>query len=208
MLHTGKPKVVLSFGPSYVEKGKNVTLPVCHVTSFPPAVITWVKEYGKLKKARAVVNDGQLSIINAEKTDSGLYKCTASNKLGHNSAVTHLNVVELPRITVRPPLRLDLGAFQNVTVRCQASGDPPPKVTWKKENGVLPVGKSKVSIDGTLKIWNAKEEDSGIYVCVASSNEVHKAFSALRLTIRGKNRFELFFCHVHVAAFELQKEYL
>ena len=133
MLHTGKPKVVLSFGPSYVEKGKNVTLPVCHVTSFPPALITWVKEHGKLKKARAVENDGQLSIINAEKTDSGLYKCTASNKLGHDSAVTDLNVVELPHFTVRPPSQLEVHTFQNVTVRCQATGDPQPKVTWMKE---------------------------------------------------------------------------
>ena len=133
------------------------------------------------------MNDGQLSIINAEKTDSGLYKCTASNKLGHDSAVTDLNVVELPHFIVRPPSQLEERTFQNVTVRCQATGDPQPKVAWMKENGVLPVGRSKVSLNGTLKIWNTKEEDSGIYVCVASSNEVHKAFSTLRLTIRGSS---------------------
>ena len=140
------------------------------------------------------MNDGQLSIINAEKTDSGLYKCSASNKLGHDSAVTDLNVVELPHFTVRPPSQLEVRLFQNVTVRCQASGDPLPKVTWMKENGVLPVRRANVSLNGTLKIWNTKEEDSGIYICVASSNEVLKAFSTLRLTIRGKNRFVLFFC--------------
>ena len=174
------------------------------MTSFPPAEITWVKEHGNLEEARAVVSDGQLSIINAEKTDSGLYKCTASNKLGHESAVTDLNVVELPRFTVRPPSQLEVNTVQNVTVRCQATGDPQPKVTWIKESGVLPVGRSKVSLDGTLKIWNIKEEDSGIYICVASSNEVHKAFSALRLTIRGRSRFELL-CYIMWAAFPVSK---
>ena len=140
------------------------------------------------------MKDGQLSVINAQKKDSGLYKCTASNKLGHDSAVTQLNVVELPHFTVRPPSQFGAITTQNVTVRCQATGDPPPKLTWMKENGVLPVGRSKVSLDGTLEIWNIKEEDSGIYICVASSNEVLKAFSTLRLTIGGKNSLELFFC--------------
>ena len=60
----------------------------------------------------------------------------------------------------------------------------------------------KVSLDGTLKIWNTKQEHSGTYICVASSNKVHKAFSTLRLTIRHdrcKYRFAIgpFFCVLH-----------
>ena len=78
-VNTGKPKVSLWYGPSYVEIGENVSLPVCHVTSFPPAVITWDKVLDSLTQARTVVNDGQLSIINTQKRDNGLYKCTASN---------------------------------------------------------------------------------------------------------------------------------
>ena len=158
-------------------------------------------------QSRVVLKDGQLSVINAQKKDSGLYKCTASNQLGHDSAVTQLNVVELPQFTVRPPSQLEVGTAQNLTVRCQSIGDPQPKVTWTKESGVLPVARSKVSLDGTLKIWNTKEQDSGIYVCVASSNEVHKAFSALRLSIiRGKNRLELFFCITRLH-FKCNKDY-
>jgi len=178
------PKVSLSFGPSYVEKGKNITFPVCYVTSFPPAVITWVKVNDNIVQGRAIVRDGQLSITNAQKKDSGLYKCKASNHLGHDSAFTQLNVVELPEFTVRPPPQLQVKTIQNVTVRCQATGDPQPKVTWMKENGDLPVGRSKASVDGTLEIWNPKVEDSGRYTCVASSNEVFKTFSAMKLTVK------------------------
>ena len=192
--NAGKPKVSLSFGPSYVEKGKNVTLPACHVTSFPPAVISWVKVHDNLAQNRVVVvKDGQLSIIYAQRKDSGLYKCKARNHLGEDSAVTQLNVVEVPRFTVRPPSQLDVEKMQNVTVRCQATGDPQPKVTWTKETGELPVGRSEVGVDGTLKIWNPVEEDSGIYTCVASSEEFFKAFSAMKLTVKkGKEEFNQF----------------
>lgn len=155
------------------------------MTSFPPAVITWSKVFGELVQSRTVLKDGQLSITNAQKKDSGLYKCTASNKLGQDSRATQLNVVELPHFTVSPPAKLEKFTIQDITVPCQATGDPQPKVTWMKENGQLPSGRSKVSKDGTLEIWNITEEDSGKYTCTASSNEViSKATSGMDLTVR------------------------
>ncbi|XP_020607881.1 protein turtle homolog A-like isoform X2 [Orbicella faveolata] len=178
-----KPKVSLSFGTSYVERNKNITLPTCHVTGYPPAVITWSKVHGELVQARALSKDGQLSITNAQKKDSGLYKCKATNILGYHSAVTHLSVVELPQFTVRPPGQLKMSTNRNIRVPCQATGDPLPTVTWVKENGELPLGRSKVSVDGTLQVWNTKEEDSGRYTCVAASAEVFRAFSVMKLTV-------------------------
>ena len=159
------------------------TLPTCHVTSYPPAVITWSKGLGELVQARAVSKDGQLSIINAQKKDSGLYKCKATNILGYDSAVTHLSVVELPQFTARPPEHLKELAHRNITVPCRATGDPKPTITWMKENGELPLGRSTVSVDGTLQIWNSKEEDSGRYTCMAASAALFKALSVMKLTV-------------------------
>ena len=113
------------------------------MTSFPPGVITWTKVLGELTRTRAISKDGQLSILNAQKTDSGLYKCEASNILGHGSAVTQLVVVELPQFTVSPPARLEVSQQRNITVPCQATGDPQPTVKWTKENDELPFGKIK-----------------------------------------------------------------
>ena len=185
----GKPKVFLSFGTSYVEKNKNITLPTCHVTSYPPAVITWSKGLGELIQARAVSKDGQLSITNAQKKDSGLYKCKATNILGYDSAVTHLSVVELPQFTARPPEQLKELLNRNITIPCRATGDPKPTITWVKENGELPIGRSTVSVDGTLQIWNSEEEDSGRYTCMAASAAVlEKAFSVMKLTVIARGR--------------------
>ena len=155
------------------------------MTSYPPAVITWSKVHGELVKARAVSREGQLSITNAQTKDSGLYKCKATNVLGHNSAVTHLSVVQLPHFTVRPPEQLKEFKNHNITVQCRVTGDPKPTVTWVKENGELPLGRSTVNVDGTLKIWNTKEEDSGRYTCMAASAAV--LVSVMKLTVaRGR----------------------
>ena len=138
-------------------------------------------------QARTVMKDGRLSIMNAHKSDSGLYKCEASNNLGHDSAVTQLNVVELPHFTVSLPSQLKVSTFQNITVPCQATGDPQhpqPTIMWRKEGGKLPAGRSSVSADGTLKIWNLRgREDSGRYTCVASSNQFSMAFSVMDVII-------------------------
>ena len=153
------------------------------MASYPPAVITWSKVHGELARARIVSEEGLLSIANAQKNDSGFYKCKAINALGFDLAVTHLSVVELPEFTVRPPGQLRKRKKHNITVPCQATGDPKPTVTWMRENGELPLGRSNVGVDGTLQIWNAKEEDSGRYTCMAASASVFKAFTVLELTV-------------------------
>ena len=185
--YPGSPKLSLPYGPVYVEKGKNITLPVCRVTGFPPPVIQWIKIRGSLVQERTAVNGGQLSIQTVEKKDSGSYKCLASNKLGQDSGVTHLIVVELPRFVVRPPSQYSVNATANVTIHCKATGNPQPRVTWMKTDGELPLERSSTYSNGTLKLWNAKSEDSGFYICEASSNAVFKSYSTMKLTVeKGK----------------------
>ena len=110
----------------------------------------------------------------------------ASNQLRQALAVTHLSVVQLLKFSVRPPSDLDILKHRNVSVSCQAKGDPKPKVTWVRKNSELPFGRSKVDEDGTLHIWNTKQEDSGKFTCVASSAGIFKAFSAMQLSVSCK----------------------
>ena len=174
-----------------MEIGKNITLPVCHVIGFPAAVITWSKEPDKLTHERVDMHDGQLSIINAQKVDSGWYQCKASNRMGFATAVTQLNVVELPRFTARPPSRLEVISGKNISVACSATGDPPPKIHWIKENGALPVGRFKVHEDGNLSVWNAVLEDSGRYICEASASGILRSSSTMDLNIKGKSAWPM-----------------
>ena len=111
------------------------------MTGSPPPVITWSKVHGEIAQARAISKERHLSIMNAQKRDSGLYKCKAMNIFGQESAVTHLIVVELLQFTVSPSARLEVNQHRNITVPCQATGDPQPTITWVKENGSLPFGR-------------------------------------------------------------------
>lgn len=40
-------------------------------------------------------------------------------------------------------------------------GDPVPVVTWQRENGNLPDGRSRILLDNTLRIENSRPEDQG-----------------------------------------------
>ena len=58
--------------------------------------------------------------------------------------------------------------FGSVSLNCSATGDPRPVIRWKRQGAALPVGRSHRTNDA-LVVSDLKEEDAGIYVCVATS---------------------------------------
>ena len=57
---------------------------------------------------------------------------------------------------------------QKVTISCTVTGQPPPKITWSKAGGNVPVGRIHVQ-DATLKIFKVTRKDGGIYICKAEN---------------------------------------
>ena len=158
-------------------------LPKCAAASFPAAKIVWTKiSVPDLHPRMRDISDGQLSIVNVHKEDSVFYQCRATNKIGVAVAITHLVVVDDPVITVRPPPQLSVNHGQTVSLRCEARGEPKHKVSWLKENGALPLGRSNVSINGTLNLWEVKSQDAGKYICVASSAGIFTTSTSVQLS--------------------------
>ena len=64
----------------------------CSVSDNPKPVSTWSKLEGKSEKNLSATTDGKLILPNAAGSDSGVYKCSASNILGQAGALVRLVV--------------------------------------------------------------------------------------------------------------------
>ena len=77
-------------------------------------------------------------------------------------------MASLPVFTVRPRGKVFAAIGDTLTLNCSATGDPLPVISWKRKGGALPTGRSHVTNEALI-IRDLKEEDAGIYVCVATS---------------------------------------
>ena len=70
----------------------------------------------------------------------------------------------------------------SLTLECQASGNPEPTITWKKENSVLPSGLKFVS--GPAVVISAVErQDGGLYVCMGDNGVGGQSRANISLTV-------------------------
>ena len=85
-----------------------------------------------------------------------LYYCAASNLLRHFEKKTFLVVVSPPRFSVKPPAKVVAWFGGSLKLNCSATGDPQPVISWKKQGGQLPFGRSQ-QINDDLVIRDIKE---------------------------------------------------
>ncbi|KHN85071.1 Fibroblast growth factor receptor-like 1 [Toxocara canis] len=137
-------------------------------------------------------SDRELKIRNPQTSDSGTYQCQAVNGFGHreldfdvyiydpanekehavdetitlserSSPPKWLNESEM-RSSMLAPLRLSVG--RKLQLKCPASGNPLPHVTWLRNN--KPIERDEVTFDHSsslLTLSNLQTSDSGEYVC-------------------------------------------
>ncbi|XP_073439014.1 hemicentin-1 [Dendrobates tinctorius] len=147
----------------------------CHITGFPPPMITWLKDGQTLSQtdsAHFMIARQVLRITSAQEEHIGLYSCLVSNQAGEAKkefAVTvHI-----------PPSILGINGIHNVSVlqskqiilECKSDAMPAPTITWMKDDKPL-VSNSQVhvSFDGQyVQIDNAEVKDNGRYTCIASN---------------------------------------
>ncbi|XP_068673411.1 uncharacterized protein [Montipora foliosa] len=179
------PRISLNPGPRHAIQGRTFTLPTCHVTGFPAPVVTWRKSSGQLPQGRVKYINNALQILQVRKNDSDFYFCSASNLLGRAEKKTMLVVVSLPQFTIKPPSKIVmiLGCGTSARLNCSATGDPRPTISWRKQGGQLPVGRSQ-QINGALTITNLQMSDAGNYFCTATSAGVFDVETVATLEVR------------------------
>ena len=78
---------------------------------------------------------------------------------------------------------------QNVTIACNATGQPQPSITWSKAFGSLPKHKAAVK-NGALTIYHVAKDDGGIYMCKAE-NIIGRATDTVQLVVFSPLQFKI-----------------
>ena len=130
--------------------------------------MTWRKSSGQLPQGRAHYNNSALQILDVRKSDSDTYFCSAVNHLGNAESKTLLVVGSRPLFTVKPPEKVFPATGDTLTLNCSATGDPRPVISWKRQGAALPVRRSQTT-NKVLTIRDLRGEDSGNYICMATS---------------------------------------
>uniref|UniRef100_A0A3B3XQD1 Roundabout, axon guidance receptor, homolog 2 (Drosophila) n=1 Tax=Poecilia mexicana TaxID=48701 RepID=A0A3B3XQD1_9TELE len=174
--------------------GRTATFP-CEAKGNPQPAVFWQKEGSQIllfpnqpqqPNSRFFVSPGgELTISSVQRADAGYYICQALTVAGSILAKAQLEVTDVltdrpPPIIRQGPSNQTLGMDSVALLKCQASGDPIPSVSWLKD-GVSLLGKdSRMSLQelGSLQIKNIKLSDSGIYTCVATSSSGETSWSA------------------------------
>nr|CAD7589126.1 unnamed protein product [Timema genevievae] len=162
--------------PSAPVTVKNVNDSLLVTCSSKGNLMMWLKRGGtevSAKKGRVHVEsktkDGNSSIYlmfeSINKKDEGNYTCKANVDGKEVSASFNL-------VVIKPISFMDTSVVQsaneneNVTVKCEAQGDPEPQIAWSIK-GKPPTGpKYKLMGDGLLVV-NVTLEDMGEYMCKA-----------------------------------------
>ncbi|XP_066024471.1 hemicentin-1 isoform X2 [Pocillopora verrucosa] len=170
------PKIDMRPVSQTVNESDNLEL-FCNATGHPAPQITWYKLADPLVP---LSNDTALKVKNINRTDSGVYRCRASNGIG-------TGVCASANVTVNFPPSLDytsdettVNETDNVTLFCNATGYPYPRITWTFLRG------SESAIVGReeyIPLSNVSRTQAGTYQCTASNDWTSSKAANVQVTV-------------------------
>ncbi|XP_031729411.1 neural cell adhesion molecule 1b isoform X3 [Anarrhichthys ocellatus] len=162
----------------------------CAVDGFPEPMVTWTRNEVVLEAVEkySFNEDGsEMTLLDVTKLDEGEYTCIAKNKAGESEKELSLKVFVKPKITYivnQSTSEME----EQVTLTCEASGDPTPTISWSSGEHVFTEGEQASwtrpeqhkSLDGnvvvrsdarvsSLTLKYVKYTDAGQYLCTARS---------------------------------------
>ena len=180
--------VILSSEKVYkVEAGGEVRLE-CDVRHLGDMILMWkqgprVLTAGKMmvrRDSRLRMEGTNLVITNLEPEDAGNYDCEIEAESDRPISVTHqLDILIPPEIRSEPADgNVVVKKGSSVIIRCAASGNPRPVVTWSKVNQVEVVGNGEM-----MELSQVTRHHEGVYQCSANNGVGAKAVSQINLRV-------------------------
>ncbi|XP_039305921.1 Down syndrome cell adhesion molecule-like protein Dscam2 isoform X4 [Solenopsis invicta] len=164
----------------------------CHADGFPPPLVTWRRGSGKkpgnyhdiashehMQDLR-IHSNGSLVFGRVQEDHEGFYLCEAMNGIGAGLSKVVYLTVNVPAHFVEKHRNQTARLGSNASLRCEAKGDHPLKIVWKKAGSQLDPKlpdyrytlKEDNTTDGVVSILgfvSTSREDSGRYFCIASN---------------------------------------
>ncbi|XP_053926068.1 roundabout homolog 2 isoform X19 [Cuculus canorus] len=189
------PQFVVRPRDQIVAQGRTVTFP-CETKGNPQPAVFWQKEGSQNllfpnqplqpNSRYSVSPTGDLTITNIQRSDAGYYICQALTVAGSILAKAQLEVTDVltdrpPPIILQGPVNQTLAVDGTALLKCKATGDPLPVISWLKEGFTFLGRDPRTSIQdqGTLQIKNLRLSDTGTYTCVATSSSGETSWSAV-----------------------------
>ncbi|XP_014609542.1 PREDICTED: Down syndrome cell adhesion molecule-like protein Dscam2 isoform X8 [Polistes canadensis] len=164
----------------------------CHAEGFPPPAITWRRATGKKPgnyydiashehtQDLRIHSNGSLVFGRVQEDHEGFYLCEALNGIGAGLSKVVYLTVNVPAHFVEKHRNQTARLGSNASLRCEAKGDHPLKIIWRK--GGLQIEpalsdyrytlKEENITDGLISILgfaSTSREDSGKYLCIATN---------------------------------------
>ncbi|XP_018406582.1 PREDICTED: Down syndrome cell adhesion molecule-like protein Dscam2 [Cyphomyrmex costatus] len=164
----------------------------CHADGFPPPMVTWRRGSGKKPgnyhdiashehmHDLSIHSNGSLVFGRVQEDHEGFYLCEAVNGIGAGLSKVVYLTVNVPAHFVEKHRNQTARLGSNASLRCEAKGDHPLKIVWKKAGSQLDPKlpdyrytlKEDNTTDGAVSVLgfvSTSREDSGRYFCIASN---------------------------------------
>uniref|UniRef100_A0A3Q1CEF1 Neural cell adhesion molecule 1a n=1 Tax=Amphiprion ocellaris TaxID=80972 RepID=A0A3Q1CEF1_AMPOC len=154
----------------------------CDADGFPEPTVTWAQYVSHC--CYCLNGDGsELEIKDVKKVDEGDYTCIAKNKAGEKTEEVILKAV-FCHLPVQPKITFLINQSasefdEQVTLTCEASGDPTPAISWSFGNRVFTEGEQSLDRNvvvrsharvSSLTLKNVQFTYAGQYLCTASNS--------------------------------------
>ncbi|XP_035223674.1 Down syndrome cell adhesion molecule-like protein Dscam2, partial [Stegodyphus dumicola] len=177
-----------------VDVGKMATVS-CHVMGHPVHSVVWLKNGNPVITGAPIqlVSRDILQIHPVRREDSGMYQCFVSNDQEVVQGSAELLVAEEAPVFTYAFSEQAVHPGSSVSLKCSASGNPLPQVTWTVDGYPVPeayhirVGdyvSDERTVNSYVNVSSITVEDSGTYQCVAQ-NGVRAISHSRRLNVFG-----------------------
>ncbi|XP_076984777.1 contactin-6 [Tamandua tetradactyla] len=191
-----KGQLIFYAPPKWEQKIQNTYLSIydnlfweCKASGNPDPWYTWLKDGERLiQEERIQIENGTLTIMMLNVSDSGVYQCAAENKYQIIYVNAELRVLasapDFSKIPIKKYSVVQVGG--DIAIECKPNAFPKAAITWKR--GLESLRQSKrvfLLEDGSLKIYNVTRADAGPYTCMAT-NQFGVAKSTGSLVVKAK----------------------